>query len=334
MAAKKSANAKTTKLPAALKVEPYAAVVAASADAILAGNESHGLVVGWQAERGAFEHRATPHGEVPPQQLVLLPGGRFVQTWGNGTNHVPPYRPGIGLFGADGALLGFVEDEFDWEPRACAADTEGAVIALSSRKDAPNQEYAYRLSLWRIDDLIGGGRAFREIEGLAADGLAFTPDGRSVVLIHEAAELVIVSVETGGLERIAIDSVHESTCLSISDHGTICASGGAGGTTLLTLAGETLFCVKSPHRAQFGIVTPGGLVITACGAPQKHERHRYADGPAAAGGYVGVHDASGKLLHAQPRAKQKHVRAMALSPERAVVIGQDGFAELAAWPIR
>ena len=284
-------------------------------------------------------------------QLVLLPDDRFVQTWPasfkgahskNASNNA-----GIGVFERDGQLLGKLSEiERAWEPTACASDRSGRVIALASERFAAKGNHERRLVLWRTDDLIAGGKPLRVInDACEVNALVFSPDGASLLFFED--DLHRVPVEGGAIEVIKSEArMGRVTMMSVSDRGTVCISNGES-AALLTMAGKKLFHVESPAFsrkegpipvADQAIVTPEGIVITACGSVKKrwpkNVQLRYKKSPGLESGYVGVHDAKGKLLHTQPRSKPGYVRTMALMPGRAVAVAQSGLVEMVPWPLR
>ena len=133
--------------------------------------------------------------------------------------------------------------------------------------------------------------------------------------------------------------------VSVSNDGTVCISDSAN-ASVLTLSGTKLFEFDAPNfKDKCGIVVehamiaPDGLVIAVAGDICKHYSRDFVAGvrfpdQRMAQGFVAVFDRKGKMLHWEPRAKNKPVRAMALAQGRAVVLGQDGVAEIAPWPIR
>ena len=329
------AASKKPKLPASLKVDVYANVVAASADLIVAGCNSAPKVSAWSPSSGTvivdkpfmagMSFRAGPMAA----GLATLPGNRFVQS-GRPVNYDKQYPGSLAVFGLDGAAVGEVRTgDFD----ACATSPAGDLVAVST---------VAGMSLWRTDDLIGGGKPIRTLEKLEMSALCFTPDGKSIVFVTDN-RLTTVAVDSGKVvEHAASSCTPTAEVVSVSDDGVVCVSDQSS-AALITTAGKTVFqwprlSASKVLPVELAMITPDGVVIAVAGPVGKHYARDWAakakfPDTAMADGFVAVLDPKGKLQQWRPRAKKQPARAMALSVGRAVVIGQDGGAELAPWPV-
>lgn len=322
-----------TKLPPSLKVGIYANLISASADLILAGSNSSAKLSAWSAEGGAsvidtpflegLPFRAAPQFN----GVAVLPGGRFVQA-SNEVNFDQKFPGTLAVFAADGSLVGKLH-EGSFGP--CAASADGALVAVVGPDG---------VALWKTDDLIAGGKPFRQVSGLTPRALAFTLDSASIVALV-GRRLLVTPVKSGAPAETGIEArLSDAELVSVSESGLVCVSDQSS-AVLLNLAGKKL-CEWNVHGEQFPVehamVTREGQVIAAAGDLGKHYDLKYYGDvkfpeKEMAQGFVAVHDGKGKLLDWKPRAKNKPVRAMGLSPGRAVVLGQDSFAELLPWPL-
>ncbi len=332
------------KLPAALKVPVYADVLAASAELIVAGSTSAGELAAWSAAGGvvkiANSFQEGLEWRTGPAQggLAVLPGGRFLMAAGKNLHPDGRELPScVGVFGLDGALVGKPVSEEGREYDASASSPAGDLVAVASAKDGKG-----RLSLWRTDDLVSGGRPLRDVEGPFLSSLAFTPDGKTLVWLSQN-KLCILPVAGGPVRELAVElEVETGLVTSVADDGTVCVSDSKR-ASVVSLEGKKLLGFESPNGGPVGtvvehaLITPDGTLVAAAGDIAKHyardwaQRATFPD-PEMARGFVALFDRQGKLLHWVPRAKKLPVRALALAPGRAVVVGQDSFAELVPWP--
>lgn len=334
MAAKK--KPKTAKLPGALKVDVYANVAAASADLIVAGCNSAPKISAWAPERGAvildkpfhdgLSFRATPR----EQGLAALPGGRFAQA-SNHVNYDKGYPGTFGVFDLDGAVVGTLRTG-SWD--AVAASPAGDLVAVSTIET----EGTRRVAVFHTEELIAGGKPFVELPKLDPLAQCFTHDAKALVS-YRGGVLTVAPLDGSSPKTFPVESrTQTGEVISVSGDGVVCVSD-QGSALLVTLGGKKLheWQVHLDQHVEHAMITRDGLVIAAAGALLKKYDKSFARGitfpdPKMAEGYVAVFDVKGKLVRWAPRAKNKPVRTMALSPGRAVVIGQDSFAELAPWP--
>lgn len=332
------------KLPASLKVDIYADVVAASADLIVAGCTSSAALAVWSAQGGVSKidkpfQKGLPFRAGPAAGgLATLPGGRFVMA-SRAVSYDGNFDSALGVFGLDGAPIGKLVSEPGRDFAVVATSPAGDLVAVGSSKDGK-----HRLAIWRVDDLADGGKPLRVVDDVSMRGLAFTRDGAAVVFVDEQ-RLFIVPVAKGSVTTIPVKLETESgDVISVSDSGVVCISDASGASTL-TLAGKLLFefdrpCFKDKRGivVEQAMITPEGTVIATAGDIGRHYARDFYTGvkfpdQAMAQGFVAAFDGKGKLLCWQPRARNKPVRAMALAYGRAVVMGQDGAAEVAPWPV-
>jgi cell wall assembly regulator SMI1/predicted DNA-binding WGR domain protein len=328
--------ARAAKLPSAFKVDIYADVLAATARWIVAGASSSGKLSAWSIDRGAYViDRPHLEGEAyraAPKGLAAVSGDRFVMTWQGFQTHAgTSVTSAARLFDLDGAPLGAQVRLDGHELGPCAAHGERVAIATDRGL----------VAFFTVDDLHAGRGPVHTFDGPRAAAIAFTQDGREVAFVADGV-LHRVPFEGGPPTTVPIDVVADARVVSTSSTGLVCASDGSS-AVVVRLDGSTVFSIPVPSNApsanfaQQAMVTPdGGAILVVAGELAKQFHPRVSRGvqfprPGMEKGHVSVYDAHGVFQGFVPRAKNKLVRALALGP--ALVIGQDGLAELVSWPL-
>lgn len=333
------------KLPAALKCNPYADVVAASRDGqtIFAAHAASSRLALWSHAGGIADVQV----EHSIGDLAMLDANRIVGA-NSLSSHGQGAAAGVNVWGLDGKRIGGLTSKLTDSFHACAVSADGKWIAAASRphrfgdfEQRPKKlkpAERSKLSIWAVDDLLDGKAGKREIEGVEPVGLAFVP-GTSDVLHFTGGKLCVVPVSGSPKEIATKVSFERANYITVAEQGDlVCLSYGSG-AALVTLAGKRLWESADYTLEHAAIMRDGESVIAAAGDVKKHyasDIAKKAEFPKAGmeKGYIGVFDVkTGKVRSIAPLKNTVTVRAMTLAHGTAVVLGQDGAAEIAAWPV-